>query len=86
MMLLGAIVTIVVVMLTMAELGARFEKKQDLAPSVPAAALLVSASVPVTAAPAPATPSNDGSTKRTASSPDKAARSAAPRQSAQGDN
>ena len=52
-MLLGAIVTIVVVMLTMAELGARYEKKQGVAPSVPAPALLVAASV----APAPqATP------------------------------
>ena len=45
MMLLGAIVTIVVVMLTMAELGARYEKKQGLAPSAPAAPLLVAAQV-----------------------------------------
>ena len=42
-LLLGAIVTIVVVTLVMAELGARFEKKQSLAPSVPAAGLLVAA-------------------------------------------
>jgi len=45
MLLLGAIVTIVVVMLTMAELGSRYEKKQGLAPSAPAAPLLVSAHV-----------------------------------------
>ena len=50
MMLLGAIVTIVVVLLVMAELGARFEKTQSVAPAVPAASLLVAATPP---APAP---------------------------------
>jgi len=43
MMLLGAIVTIVVVLLVMAELGARFEKKQGVAPVAPPAHLLVTA-------------------------------------------
>jgi len=65
MMLLGAIVTILVVMLFMAEIGARFEKKQELAPAAPKAGLLVAtqaAEAPssgggaaaATAAPAPA--------------------------------
>ena len=45
-MLLGAIVTIVVVMLFMAELGARFEKKQSLAPGAPKAGLLVATQTP----------------------------------------
>ena len=83
-LLLGAIVTIVVVMLTMAELGARYEKKQGLAPSVPAPALLVAAAV----APAPqatsataskvATPHADTTSPKPASS--------APLQAAQGEH
>jgi len=48
MMLLGAIVTIVIVMLFMAELGARFEKKQGLAPAPPQSGLLVASSAPET--------------------------------------
>jgi len=56
-MLLGAIVTIIVVLLVMAELGARFEKKQSVAPSVPAAGLLVAAA---TSAVAPAAPTPSG--------------------------
>jgi len=43
MMLLGAIVTIIVVVVVMAELGARFEKKQGVAPVAPPAPLLVAA-------------------------------------------
>jgi len=53
MMLLGAIVTIVVVMLTMAELGARFEKRQGLAPRAPAAPLLVAVHDALPQQPAP---------------------------------
>ena len=90
MMLLGAIVTIVVVMLTMAELGARFEKKQNLAPSVPAPALLVAAAVapvtaaaPATSAPAPTVSAPEPTPSRP-SAP--ATPAAAPRQVAQGDN
>ncbi len=45
-LLLGAIVTIIVVTLFMAELGARFEKKQSLEPSVPPSGLLVAAATP----------------------------------------
>jgi len=56
-MLLGAIVTIIVVLLVMAELGARFEKKQSVAPSVPSAGLLVAAA---TSAVAPAAPTPSG--------------------------
>ena len=61
MMLLGAIVTIVVVLLVMAELGARFEKTQNVAPAVPAASLLVAATPLVTAVtePAPSTPATN---------------------------
>ena len=92
MMLLGAIVTIVVVMLTMAEFGSRYEKKQNLAPSVPAPALLVAAAVaPATAAtPAPSAEAPAASkTAPTPSSPTPAPATppaAAPRQVAQGDN
>jgi len=56
MMLLGAIVTIIVVLLVMAEAGARFEKSQSVAPAVPAAGLLVAAAVPAATATAPPTP------------------------------
>ena len=92
MMLLGAIVTIIVVMLFMAELGSRYEKKQNLAPSVPAPALLVAAAVaPATAAtPAPSAEAPAASkTAPTPSSPTPAPATppaAAPRQVAQGDN
>jgi len=91
MMLLGAIVTIVVVMLTMAELGSRYEKKQNLAPSVPAPALLVAAAVaPATAAtPAPSAEAPAASKPApTPSSPTPAPATpaAAARQVAQGDN
>jgi BASS family bile acid:Na+ symporter len=85
MMLLGAIVTIVVVMLVMAELGARYEKREQLAPSVPSPALLVAAGVPAAAPAAVATPAPAASsTKAPATSP--ASRPAPPRQVAQGDN
>ena len=86
MMLLGAIVTIVVVMLFMAELGARYEKREQLAPSVPSPALLVAAGVPAPApAAVPATPAPAASsTTAPATSP--ASRPAPPRQVAQGDN
>jgi BASS family bile acid:Na+ symporter len=61
-MLLGAIVTILVVTLVMAELGARFERKQAVAPTVPAPSLLVAASPPAPAQdPAAATPSSPAS-------------------------
>jgi BASS family bile acid:Na+ symporter len=93
MMLLGAIVTIVVVMLTMAELGARFEKKQNLTPSVPAPALLVAASVapiapsaPAVQAPAPAAPASHPEPAQSAPPPAPTPPTAAPRQAAQGDN
>lgn len=83
MLLLGAIVTIVVVMLTMAELGARYEKKQDVAPSVPAPALLVAASV-VPPQPAAPTPASHGDAPRSGAA-SAAPASASPRQAAQGD-
>ena len=91
MMLLGAIVTIVVVMLTMAELGSRYEKKQNLAPSVPAPALLVAAAVaPETAAsPAPSTEgpaASEPASTLSSPTPAPATPAAAPRQVAQGDN
>jgi len=91
MMLLGAIVTIVVVMLTMAEFGSRYEKKQNLAPSVPAPALLVAAAVaPATAAtPAPsaeAPAASKSAPTPSSPTPSPAAAAAAPRQVAQGDN
>jgi BASS family bile acid:Na+ symporter len=53
-MLLGAIVTIVVVMLFMAELGARFEKKQDVAPAPPQPGLLVATQTPAAPSQSPA--------------------------------
>jgi len=57
-MLLGAIVTILVVTLVMAEIGSRFEKKQGVEPSVPSPALLVAASTaPHAEAATAATPS-----------------------------
>jgi hypothetical protein len=78
-----AIVDIVVVMLTMAELGARYEKKQGIAPSVPAPALLVAASIAPAPQAAPAVASaaapNAGTTSPKPVSP-------APRQAAQGEH
>ena len=63
-LLLGAIVTIIVVLFVIAELGARFEKKQNVAPSVPPPALLVAATTAQAtppATPAAATPSGPAS-------------------------
>lgn len=53
-MLLGAIVTILVVTFVMAELGARFEKQQDVAPSVPNPGLLVASATPTQVTPSAA--------------------------------
>jgi len=91
MMLLGAIVTIIVVMLFMAELGSRYEKKQNLAPSVPAPALLVAAAVAPATGATPAPSADAPAASKTAPTPSSptpspAAPAAAPRQVAQGDN
>jgi len=62
-LLLGAIVTILVVTFVMADLGARFEKKKGLAPSVPTPSLLVAAAPAPEASsspPAPAASTSEG--------------------------
>ncbi len=84
MLLLGAIVTIIVVMLTMAKLGSSYEKKHNLAPSVPSPALLVAASVAPDQPTAPASPAETAAQTipATTATPSD---SASPRQAAQGD-